>query len=45
VGVVTAHGNHFGTLRSIEEEFGLGLLGGAASSANGDVNSLFGGPK
>jgi phosphatidylinositol-3-phosphatase len=45
VGVVSSHGNHFGTLRSIEEEFGLGLLGGAASSANGDLNSLFGGPK
>jgi phosphatidylinositol-3-phosphatase len=44
-GAISTNGNHFGTLRSIEEEFGLGLLGGAASSANGDVNSLFGGPK
>jgi phosphatidylinositol-3-phosphatase len=45
VGVVTSHGNHFGTLRSIEEEFGLGRLGGAASSASGDLSPLFGGPQ
>jgi hypothetical protein len=44
VGAVTTHGNHYGTLRSIEEPYGLGLLGGAASSANGDVAGLFGGP-
>jgi hypothetical protein len=44
VGAVTTHGNHYGTLRSIEETYGLGLLGGAASSANGDLAGLFGGP-
>jgi phosphatidylinositol-3-phosphatase len=35
-------GNHYGTLRSIEEAFGLGLLGGARSSVNGDLLALFG---
>jgi phosphatidylinositol-3-phosphatase len=45
VGTVTTPGNHFGTLRSIEEEFGLGLLGSAANSASGDLTPLFGGPQ
>ena len=44
-GAVSTHGNHYGTLRSIEEAYGLGLLGGAASSANGDLTPLFGGPR
>jgi phosphatidylinositol-3-phosphatase len=45
VGAVTTAGNHFGMLRSVEEEFGLGLLGGASISANGDLTPLFGGPQ
>jgi acid phosphatase len=44
IGAVTTHGNHYGALRSIEETYRLGLLGGAASSANGDLTGLFGGP-
>jgi acid phosphatase len=34
-------GNHYGTLRAIEETFGVGLIGASASSANGDLRSLF----
>lgn len=41
-GVLSVTGNHYGTLRSIEEAYGLPLLGGAANSANGDLSSLFG---
>jgi hypothetical protein len=35
-------GDHYGTLRSIEEVYHLGLLGLAASALNGDLFSLFG---
>ena len=35
-------GDNYGTLRTIEEAFGLSLLGAASSSANGDLSSLFG---
>ena len=41
-GQVATSGNHYGTLRSIEEAFGLPRLGGAASGANGDLTGLFG---
>ena len=41
-GKVAMTGNHFGTLRSIEEAYGLPLLGAAASPSNGDLSSLFG---
>lgn len=41
-GNVVMTGNHYGTLRSIEEAYGLPLLGAAASPANGDLSSLFG---
>ncbi|MDQ2961384.1 MAG: alkaline phosphatase family protein [Candidatus Dormibacteraeota bacterium] len=40
-GHVAANGNHYGTLRSIEEAYGLPLLGAAADPANGDLLSLF----
>jgi acid phosphatase len=40
-GYYLAGGNHYGTLRAIEETYGLGLLGGAASSANGDLKPAF----
>jgi acid phosphatase len=33
-------GNHYGLLRSLEEIYGLGYLGNAASAANGDIKSL-----
>ena len=41
-GQVATSGNHYGTLRAIEEAFGLAVLGGAASSANGDLTRAFG---
>ncbi len=40
-GPVTLQGDHFSTLRAVEEVFGLRLLGGAAS-AGGDLRALFG---
>jgi hypothetical protein len=39
---VATHGNLYGTLRSIEEVFGLPLLGGAQSPSNGDIVRYFG---
>ena len=41
-GNVSQAGNHYGTLRSIEEDFGLSLLGAAQSLAAGDVARYFG---
>jgi acid phosphatase len=41
-GNVAIAGDHFGTLRSIEEVYGLPLLGHASDSANGDLSQLFG---
>jgi hypothetical protein len=43
-GQVAVHGSHYGTLRSIEEAFGLSPLGAAADAASGDLRSLFGHP-
>ena len=40
-GTLTAPGNHYGTLRAIEETFGLVLLGGANDPSNGDPISSF----
>lgn len=42
VGAVAIHGNHYGTLRSIEEAYGLSLLAGAQTAGNGDVVKYFG---
>jgi acid phosphatase len=42
MGVVSATGDHYGTLRTIEEAYGLPLLGAAANQANGDLSRLFG---
>jgi hypothetical protein len=41
-GGIATPGDHYGTLRSIEEVFGLPFLGNAARSENGDLSSLFG---
>ena len=41
-GSFTGGGNHYGTLRAIEEKYGIGLLGGSANSANGDLTLAFG---
>jgi phosphatidylinositol-3-phosphatase len=35
-------GDHYGLLRSIEEVYGLGLLGAAANSVSGDLSAFFG---
>lgn len=43
-GLVGTPGNQYGTLRSLERAYGLGLLAGAANSANGDLSGRFGGP-
>jgi acid phosphatase len=43
-GSVGLIGDHFGTLRSIEEVYGLPLLGAADDPANGDISGLFGSP-
>jgi hypothetical protein len=44
VGIGTVHvvGDQYGTLHSIEEEYGLPLLGAAADPRNGGLGSLFG---
>jgi phosphatidylinositol-3-phosphatase len=39
---LTTYGNLYGTLRAIEEAYGLPLLGGAGDTANGDPSVLFG---
>jgi acid phosphatase len=39
-GAFTATGNHYGTLRGIEEEYGLPFLGAASDATNGDVKPL-----
>ena len=39
---LTTYGNLYGTLRAIEEAYGLPLLGAAADPANGDPSFLFG---
>ena len=41
-GSVAITGDQYGTLRSIEQEFGLPLLGDATDATNGDCLSLFG---
>ncbi|MHB8536395.1 MAG: alkaline phosphatase family protein [Candidatus Dormibacteria bacterium] len=41
-GSLPVTGDHYGTLRSIDEVFGLPLLGAAADPLNGDVRSWFG---
>jgi hypothetical protein len=41
-GNVATVGNHFGTLRTIQEAYGLPLLAAAADPANGDLSALLG---
>ena len=40
IGAFTGQGNHYGTLRSIEEEYGLPLLNNASDASNGDIRAL-----
>ena len=39
-GTAANGGNEYGTLRGLEEAYGVGLLGASASSANGDILPL-----
>ncbi|HXC78234.1 MAG TPA: alkaline phosphatase family protein [Candidatus Acidoferrum sp.] len=41
-GTFSLGGNHYGTLRAIEEAYGIGLLGASATAANGDLTPAFG---
>jgi phosphatidylinositol-3-phosphatase len=41
-GAFAATGNHYGTVRTVEEAYGLGYLGAASDPANGDLHALFG---
>jgi phosphatidylinositol-3-phosphatase len=41
-GAFVPAGNHYGTLRTIEEAYGLGFLGAASDPANGDLRTLVG---
>ena len=41
-GSVSLSGDHYGLLRTIEEQYGLSLLLNAGTAANGDLSSLFG---
>ncbi len=42
LGQFTGIGDHFGTLAAIEKAYGVALLGGSASSVNGDLTGAFG---
>jgi hypothetical protein len=41
-GTFALGGNHYGTLRAIEEAYAVGLLGASATAANGDLTPAFG---
>jgi Carboxypeptidase regulatory-like domain/Phosphoesterase family len=41
-GAFTTTGDHYGTLRAIEEAYGVGFLGGSAKTTNGDLTGAFG---
>src|SRR6266508_4212582 len=38
---LSAFGNHYGLLRALEQAYGVGLLRGSASAANGNLKPLF----
>ena len=40
-GTLGSGGNHYGTLRAIEEAYGVGLLGNSSNAANGDLTPAF----
>jgi hypothetical protein len=42
LGAFTGIGDHFGTLRALEESYGVGLLGGSSKPVNGDLTGAFG---
>ncbi len=41
-GAFTTTGDHYGTLRAIEEAYGVGFLGGSSKTTNGDLTGAFG---
>ena len=41
-GSFAATGDHYGTLRAIEEAYGVGFLGGSSKTTNGDLTGAFG---
>jgi len=43
VGSFSSSGDLYGTLRSVEKSYGLGLLGATATTVHGDVSAYFGG--
>jgi Carboxypeptidase regulatory-like domain/Phosphoesterase family len=42
VGPFTTTGDHYGTLRALEEAYGVGSLGGSSNTVNGDLTGAFG---
>ncbi|MHB8490301.1 MAG: carboxypeptidase regulatory-like domain-containing protein [Candidatus Dormibacteria bacterium] len=44
LGKFTATGDHYGTLRAVEEAYGVADLGNSANSVNGDLTGAFGTP-
>jgi hypothetical protein len=40
-GAYPANGNHYGTLRAIEDAYGVGRLGGSRDSLNGNLAPAF----
>jgi hypothetical protein len=44
LGSFTSNGDHYGTLRAIEEAYGVGFLNGSSNTVNGDLAGAFGGP-
>jgi phosphatidylinositol-3-phosphatase len=40
-GTFSSGGNHYGTLRAIEEAYGVGLLGASATAVDGDLTPAF----
>jgi len=42
-GAFTSTGDHYGTLRAIEEQYGVAKLGNSNSTAGGDLSGAFGG--
>jgi len=44
LGSFTGVGDHYGTLRAVEEAYGVGFLGGSGNTVNGDLTGAFGIP-
>ena len=42
LGAVTTTGDHYGTLRALEEAYSAGFLGGSSNTVNGDLTGAFG---